>query len=454
MLKYLMFVFMGFFFSSLIGEEKLSQKNADPLEKLIEHAKKEVYPALINISVHVSQYRYGKKSLVKGGTGSGAIINAKEGLAFTNYHVAGTAEKITVTLSNLETVPAKLIGADAWTDIALIKLDLSKYKGEPLKEATFAKDHDLKVGQFVLAMGSPLGLSRSISFGVVSNKNRFLGTRMRLKGGEMTGPFNNWIQTDAAINPGNSGGPLVNLAGKIVGINSRGFPTANNIGLAIPAHIVKKVLKELEKDKKITRSYFGIKVKDAQGLALGITKARGAIVSDVDVGSPAEKAGVLPGDIILKVGDLAPKIRFKEHIHPFYKHLSELSLEQKINFEIERDGKMISLKITPDKLEASTGQLAVESTLGITIQTLPRSVKSQHASMKDGGVYVTSLKSFGIAASGGIRKGDILLSINDKSFKTIEEFKKLASGLEKTKEGLVRVYRQGQIKYVHIEIKK
>ena len=167
-------------------------------------------------------------------------------------------------LSDREIVPAKFVGGDPLTDIAVIKLDLSAYHGT-ISVAEFGNSDSVQVGQYVMAMGSPLALSRSISVGVISTKDRYFSPDVRLPSGERTGEYNLWIQTDAAINPGNSGGPLVSMDGKVIGINSRATMFANNLGFAIPINIVKQVTQAILTDGKVTRSWIGLTLPGASG---------------------------------------------------------------------------------------------------------------------------------------------------------------------------------------------
>jgi S1-C subfamily serine protease len=211
------------------------------LAAAIEHARERVFPTLVHIQP-IFDVASGGRTIEASATGSGAIIR-EDGLVVTNFHVAGSAKRLICTLADRRKVSARLVGVDAPTDLALLRLELSELGLEKIACATFAERLP-KEGEFVVAMGSPLGLTRSLSFGVVSCSQRYLG-ELRLNGGAATGLFNTWIQTDAAINPGNSGGPLVALDGAIVGVNSRGFDRADNLGFAIPASVVLEVIDRL-----------------------------------------------------------------------------------------------------------------------------------------------------------------------------------------------------------------
>ena len=198
-------------------------------------ARDKVMPALVHIQPVVKDYQTGelKKQAV---VGSGIVFHP-DGYVLTNYHVAGKALRIICTLSNKEQIPAEFVGGDPATDIAVLKLDLTDFHGT-IQPAELGNSDSIQVGQQVLAMGSPLSLARSVSAGVISTKDRYFSSDYRLPSGEKTGRYNLWIQTDAAINPGNSGGPLVDMDGRVIGINSRATFLANNLGFAITADIV------------------------------------------------------------------------------------------------------------------------------------------------------------------------------------------------------------------------
>ena len=213
-----------------------------PIQEQIFKARDKVMPAVVHIQPVIKNYNTGKleKQAV---VGSGVIFHI-DGYVVTNYHVAGKAERILCTLGDKEIVSAEYIGGDPPTDIAVLKLNLDEHKG-PIVVADFGNSDSIQVGQYVLAMGSPLSLSRSVSAGVISTRDRYFSPDVRLPTGERTGRYNLWIQTDAAINPGNSGGPLVDLSGRIVGINSRAKIFAKHLGFAFTINVVRDVTEEL-----------------------------------------------------------------------------------------------------------------------------------------------------------------------------------------------------------------
>jgi len=260
----------------------------------VEDAIRKVYPALVRIHVVMEEGSDGRMRKNRG-SGSGAIISST-GHVITNHHVAGRGTRFVCTLSNREEVDATLVGTDALSDLAVLQLDLDtrRNKGEPLTVATFGDSDALKVGDVVYAMGSPAGLSQSVTRGIVANSAMVVPRNqiaMRLDG-ESVGELVRWIGHDAVIYPGNSGGPLVNPQGEIIGINEVGIAS---LGGAIPSNLAKKIAEELIEHGHVTRSWIGLEV---QPLLRGAAGARGALVASVWKGSPAEQAGVQPGDLI------------------------------------------------------------------------------------------------------------------------------------------------------------
>jgi serine protease Do len=308
---------------------------AGTAQEEIYRARDKVMPAVVHIQPVIKNYRTGeleKQAVV----GSGVIFH-KDGYVVTNYHVAGKAERILCTLEDKEVVSAEFIGGDPPSDIAVIKLNLDNYKGK-IHVADFGNSDSIEVGQYVLAMGSPLSLSRSVSAGVISTKDRYFSSDVRLPSGELTGRYNLWIQTDAAINPGNSGGPLVDMSGRVIGINSRATMFANNLGFAIPVNIVKEVTAAIMADGKVTRSWIGLHCQALQEMEdhFGTAVNSGVLISSIDPGSPADVAFLKAGDVILEVDSIPVSARFIEELPTFYGMIANLEPGSDIELKVQR----------------------------------------------------------------------------------------------------------------------
>ena len=416
-------------------------------------ARDRVLPALIHIQPVIMDYLTGrekKQSVV----GSGVIISA-DGYAVTNYHVAGRAERIICTLHDREQVPATLIGGDPATDIAVIKLDLSDYKGKIIA-ATLGDSEALQVGQTVLAMGSPLALSRSVSMGVISTVNRFFPGDIRLPSGEKTGRYNTWLQTDAAINPGNSGGPLVNLDGEVVGINTRGVFFAQNIGFSIPVNTVKQVSRELIANGKVERSWIGVHAQPLQELEqfFGADLDRGVLIASIDPGSPAETAGLSAGNVILKYNGNDVSARFEEELPSFYQLIAASPTNQEIDVTALVDGVEKQFKITPRMLGDLQGTDFDFEKWGFTAKALTKQMAIDDRLQDTLGVFVTQAAAPGPASSGGLRSGDVIKKVNNQAVDDLEQLKQLYEVLKSEEKLFLTIDRNSSIRFVLLKLEK
>lgn len=392
-----------------------------PLQKEIFEARNKVMPALVHIQPVVTDFRTGK--MVKQSVvGSGVIFHA-DGYVVTNYHVAGKADRIICTLGDKEQVKAELVGGDPSTDVAIIKLDLSEYNGK-LNVAEFGNSDVLQVGQYVLAMGSPLALSRSVSCGVISTTDRYFPGETRLPSGERTGIYNNWIQTDAAINPGNSGGPLVDLDGKVIGINSRATMFANNIGFAIPVNIVKEVVDQILANGKVLRSWIGVRCQALQDLEgwFGTDRDQGVLVASVATRSPAEIAGLEAGDIILEINNIPVSARFEEQLPNFYKKIADYPIGSDIQMVVQRGVENISINVLTHELGEIMGEDLECKDWGFTVKAITTQMAVENQLDDTLGVFVAGVKRVGSGAEGNLGGGDIIREINEMVINNFQEF--------------------------------
>ena len=300
------------------------------------------------------QYRR-EKSL-----GSGFIINSN-GYIITNDHVVRDAESIQVKLSNEKVYDGKVVGSDQKTDIAVIKIDA----GQTLTPAVLGDSDKLQVGQWAIAIGNPFGLDRTVTVGVISATGR---ANMGIE------TYEDFIQTDASINPGNSGGPLLNVYGEVIGINTAIVAAGQGIGFAIPVNMAKRVVTQLIKKGSVTRGWLGVSIQPVTeeiAASFGLGHAQGALISDIKAGSPAEKAGLRQGDIILRVA--GREIRDARQLQLL---VADSAIGQKLGLDIFRDGKTSRISVTlgsSDSVAAihpiSTGPQA--GWFGMTVEELP-----------------------------------------------------------------------------------
>ncbi len=373
------------------------------------------------------------------GIGSGFIINS-DGYILTNNHVVEDADKIKVKLANGKEFDGKIIGRDPKTDLALIKIKNSSDL-QPLK---LGNSDDLKVGSWVLAVGSPFGLEQTVTAGIVSAKGRVIGS----------GPYDNFIQTDASINPGNSGGPLINMQGEVVGINTAIIASGQGIGFAIPINMAKEIAPQLQKRGHVTRGMLGVTIQDvtpelAKSLGLGATE--GALVSQVLPGEPAEKAGIKQGDVIVNFDG-----RKVENSKDLPRIVAATPIGKEVAVTVLRDGKQIKLRAKIGELqeEKSAGMESPgQPALGVSVQNLTPQIARELGLKQTAGVVVTAVEPGSPAEDAGIQTGDVIRSVNRKSVKNVDEF---VRALEKAKKGasiLLLVQRGPSALFVAVELK-
>jgi serine protease Do len=392
---------------------------------------KKIFPAVVRLDVAAETYSQGKRTLQRG-IGSGVIID-EEGRVLTNYHVAGRSVEIYVTLENKERVPAKLIGDDHWTDLAIVQMDMETIRKRkiPFSYAELGESNTIVTGQDVMAVGTPFGLARTMTLGVVSNNERtFYPERMTIDEYE-TGDFSNWIQMDTPINPGNSGGPLVDLTGKVVGINTRGG--GQNLNFAIPIdtakQVVSAILASAGPDKKghVDRSDLGIDFKPLQDLEtyFDIDINKGVLVNSVEPKSPAANAGVRTQDILLKIDDHPTNVRFPEEVAAVRKLIADYPIGSNVKLTIKRGKENIELWAETQKLESTIGEEKELKDWGTSIRDVTRKYANEARLDSDEGVLVTTLNPGYPGEKAELQGGDVILSIDGKNATDIDEFMKL-----------------------------
>ena len=349
------------------------------------------------------------------GVGSGVVM-APEGYVLTNAHVVNPyAERILVTLNNLERVPARLVGWDHWTDLAVVQLDMEEVvrRGFSFSYAQFGDSAALRPGETVYAVGTPNGLARTVTRGIISNTNRYFeGTQVER--GFETGNFNTWLQTDAAINPGNSGGPLVLADGEVIGINTRSFLGSNNLSFAVPSNIAKGVIAELVAEGAVTRSYIGMVSGPMQDLEsyYDLEANRGMLVQSVDPGSPADAAGLRPSDIVLSIDGQPVDGRFPEQLPAIRHEIASRGVGTEISFDVKRQDTELPLMVTTEELQSRVGKEAAFKEWGLSVQKLSRAVARERKLDTANGVVVIGVQPGFPAARAGLQLGDIITTVN------------------------------------------
>jgi serine protease Do len=361
--------------------------------------------------------------------GSGFIIN-RDGVILTNNHVVENAEEIVVKLANDKEYKAKILGRDAKTDIAVIKID----GASDLTPATLGDSDQLRVGEWVMAIGNPFGLEHSVTAGIVSAKGRYIGQ----------GSYDQFIQTDAAINPGNSGGPLINLRGQVVGINTAIFSRSGGnigIGFAIPVNLAKDEIPDLEEKGRVTRGWLGVmiqKVTPDIAESLGLPDAQGALVAEVMKDGPAQSAGIKVGDVIVE----------------FDGHPIKDSTDLPMIVARTPIGKVVTVKVIRDKAAQSLSvkiaelkdeemaSVAPQESFGLTVQSLtPEIAESLGLGSDVKGVVVSAVDPGSSADDAGMRRGDVIVEVNRKPVKDMASYRRALEGSGKGKNVLFLVRR-------------
>jgi serine protease Do len=347
--------------------------------------------------------------------GSGFIIS-KDGLILTNNHVVDGADEIKVKLNNGKEYKAELKGRDQKLDIALIKISTTT----DLPAAELGESDAIEIGEWVMAIGNPFGLSETVTVGIVSAKGRVIGS----------GPYDDFIQTDASINPGNSGGPLFNAKGEVIGINTAIVAGGQGIGFAIPVNMAKAILPQLKDKGTVTRGWLGVQTQGISpeiARSYGMTGEKGALVADIVKDTPAEKAGLKSGDIITEF-DGKP-VRDPNDLS---RTVAATPPGKKVLIKMFRDGSEQSVTVTLERRKDDSGDAASPSVvaqdkLGLSVQELTRDLANSLRIKETKGIVVSDVKPGGIADDAGIMRGDILLEVNDSKIQTVQDYEKAVS---------------------------
>lgn len=422
------------------------------LQEQILEARDKVTPALVNVQPITDVFSSGERRSSTG-VGSGFIFD-DEGHVITNYHVAGKAKRLIITLSNKQRVPGVLVGEDPLTDIAVLKLELGAGQ-DPPRPVALGDSDELSVGEYVMALGSPLALQRSLSFGVVSSKDRYLSDSFKLPTGEKTGSFNTWIQTDAAINPGNSGGPLVNLKGEVVGVNARGAFGASSIGFAIPINIVKEVAAQLIRGGRVPRSWLGLTFQPREELAqyFEAESIAGVVIRSVDPDSPAERVGIRAGDMLLAYRGERTTALFTEELPSLYKRIADTPIGEEVALAVARGDDVLQFTLTTEERGAASSDETECESWGFTARGITRELALEFNLPDNVGVMVAGVKPNGAAFRARLFPGDRIVAVEDEPVANLDELTEIYRRYDDAGEGtvLLTVMRRHSRRWILIE---
>ncbi len=381
------------------------------------------------------------------GMGSGSIINSK-GYILTNHHVVGEANRILVILYDGTEKEAKLVGTDPESDIAVIKID-----GNNLSVLPMGNSEEILVGEDVIAVGNPFGLIQSVTYGIISAKGR---SNVGIN------EYENFIQTDAAINPGNSGGPLVSLRGEIIGVNSAIYTRSGGyqgIGFAVPINMARKVMQDLINKGSVSRGWLGVGIQDvSQDLAKAfqLENTKGSLITGVMQGTPAQKAGILKGDVVVRINDKS--IRSSNHLRNVIANAGAFT---EIEMELIRDGKTIILKLKLDERPRKPSQnkvtpqpkLEIEQVemLGMVVEKLDAETAKQLGIKPGVGVLIVAVKPGSPAEKAGLLPGMIVQEVERQPVINLSKFKELIGTINLEKGILLLITTANGSRYIFLQ---
>ena len=358
-----------------------------------------------------------QRDFVQRSLGSGFIID-KEGYIITNNHVIEGASEIHVRLSTEKEFDAEVIGRDSKTDLALIKI--KSWSDLPVVE--LGDSDKVEIGEWVMAIGNPFGLSHTVTVGIVSAKGRVIGS----------GPYDDFIQTDASINPGNSGGPLFNINGEVVGINTAIVASGQGIGFAIPINEAKQIIPQLKKEGKVIRGGIGVyvqKLTPELAKSFGLEKSKGALVADVIPGGAAEAGGILRGDVIVKFDG-----KEIDEMNELPRLVASTPVGKEVEVEVLREGKPLKLKLKVGELKDEAPPPTVEKAeieLGMNVQEITPEIARQLQLKDPGGVIVTQVEPGSPAEEAGVQRGDVIREINGQALRKLSDYQNAVGKVKK-----------------------
>jgi serine protease Do len=404
-----------------VADTGAADRLRDEVRRMMQNARDQVFPALVNIEVITVQYWGGQER--KGGSNGSGTIMSPEGHVVTNFHVVENGERFMCRISDKREISATLVGEDPLTDLAVLKLNLDELEpGESLPVARWGDSTVLEVGDYVMAMGSPFALSQTVTLGIVSNVERVLGSsdsgpsEAQFASGQRTGLFTNWIQHDALINPGNSGGPLVNLRGEVIGVNTRG---GAGQGFATPSSLARRVVDELIEHGEVERSFMGVSLRSIKDTGYD----EGVLVNSVIADGPAAKAGLQAGDLIIEFNGEPVTIRFVEQLPGLMKDMADQPVGSQVTVTYLRDGKRESTAITTEKLKRDVGDEELFRGWGLTAMEITERMALEERLESTAGVYVSGVRSGGPAelAEPALEFGDVIQTIDGEPVNSLAE---------------------------------
>ncbi len=373
--------------------------------------------------------------------GSGFIISA-DGYILTNDHVVESADEIKVKLSDGREFNGEVRGLDPKLDLALIKIEA----GENLPIARLGESDSIKIGEWVMAIGNPFGLEQTVTVGIVSAKGRVIGA----------GPYDDFIQTDASINPGNSGGPLFNMQGEVVGINTAIVAGGQGIGFAIPVNMAKQIIPQLRDEGHVTRGWLGVTIQALNkelADSFGLEEPQGALVTEIVKGSPADRAGLQRGDVLLEYDN--QKIL---EVNDLPRLVAATPVDKAVKVKIFRDGKEREVKVTVGKMAEGEQELAASDkesggVLGLSAVNVTPELAMRFSLEETEGILIVKIAPDGPAAAANLRVGDLIVEADGKQIKSVKDFEEIVGKMSAGKVLRLLIQRKSTLLYTTVTLK-
>jgi len=423
-------------------EESLARLD---FRQVVAEAKDKVFPAVVYIKCLQESHELGRK-ISQEISASGVIISPT-GEVLTNWHVVERAVEVRCLLYDGRAMEAAVVGSDKDTDLALIRLKVPA-ESPPLPYASLGDSDALREGDFVMAMGAPWGLSRSVSIGIIACRRRFLPDHSQ---------YSLWLQTDASISPGNSGGPLINTEGEIVGINTLGALVGGNMGFAVPSATIRHIVDQIRRYGKVNWSWTGLQLQPLKDFDKNIyfEGHEGVIVAETDPESPARRAGLQARDRILRIGGRPVTATTDEDLPAIRLALALLPKHQAVAIGLLRDGQPLTVELEPREKGKVEGEQLDCPRWDFTLREINRFDNPDLFFYRENGVFVFGIKQPGNAAGAGLQTGDILIRIDTEDVSTLDEVRRLheaaLEGLPTTHRAILTVLRAGLMRQIVLD---
>lgn len=449
------FIIFSFFYCDLVSAE---YERKSPVVNAVQN----VSPAVVNISSEYEVYKHSNpfssfgidpgfdsffrdffdnrfdQKYKRSSLGSGVIIDGKRGFILTNTHVINRTGTITVILKDEREYKAKVVGADTDSDLAVLKISSS----ENLPSIEMGSSDDIMIGETVIAIGNPFGFSNTVTTGVISAVNRSIKTEERI--------FHDFIQTDASINPGNSGGPLLNINGELIGINTAIYSKAQGIGFAIPINKAKRIVFDLIRYGEVVDVWVGVIIQNLElklASYLKVPGNKGVIIKSVESDSPAEKAGLTSGDIILSIEN-----RKINSYQDYYKTIDNYSSENTVNITLWRNGKKMAVPVALSVFPMKMAMDLAYRLMGIRVKNFSPTYNKYYNDNEKKGVVIYDVSKGSYLYNIGVRPGDIILQIDEITINNIENFKKTVIKYRKKNSVVILVQRGNSGYYITVKL--